>query len=333
MNAYWIRVGGGREVWRFSLAGINVRLHATPWSGGLTLYAPRDDRAVRTRRALMALAGPAVHGVLLLAVLFPGTNEVTFTGSGLHALPVFLLANAYLLLINLLPRRDATQDGVFESDGLVALKTPFLRGRDLAEHLVARFVIESAALGEAGRFEEACTRAREGLAAHPDSLTLRANLGLMLALAGRCDEARGAFHAALALDAVPAEMQAVLRNNVAWASLMRDDLDAADMESTLALEGLGWVPAILGTRGAVLVARGQVDEGLGLLRRALERSDQLHPMARATYEGATALGLGEKGDRAGAMAHLARARGAFAACPLLARVEGALERPSTAKGA
>ena len=111
---------------------------------------------------------------------------------------------------------------------------------------------------------------------------------------------------------------------------MLDDLEEADAQSARALQELGWVRALQGTRGAVLVARGQLDEGLPLLRSALVRPEQLHPMARATYEAAMALGLSRLGHKADAKAHLDRARDAFASCPLLPRVERLLTEESPA---
>jgi Flp pilus assembly protein TadD len=57
----------------------------------------------------------------------------------------------------------------------------------------------------------------------------------MLALEGRCAEARDAFRQALNLPDVPRDIEAILRNNVACASLMLDELEEADAESSL-----GW---------------------------------------------------------------------------------------------
>jgi len=324
MHVYRIRIGTGRMIWKSNVAGVDLRVHAVPWSGGLTMYAPSSTRGVRLRRALVAIGGPALHGALLTLMVVLGTGDPARLLSGLHIAFDFTAANIYLLVLNLVPWRAPAMDGIFESDGLVLLKAPFLRGGELDSFLMAQYVTAAALLSEEGRFEEASQRAQAGLSAFPNSLAARLNVGMMLALAGRCAEARDAFRQALSLPDVPRDTEATLRNNVAWASLMLNELEEADAESARAMEELGWHRALQGTRGAVLVARGQLEPGLELLREALTRPEQLHPMARATYEGAMALGLVRLGAMADARSHLDRARLAFPTCPLLPRVERTL---------
>ena len=321
MHVYRIRIGTGRLLWKSNIGGIDVRVHAVPWSGGLTMYAPCSTRGIRLRRALVAIAGPALHAALLTPMVAFGTGDPARLLSGLHVALDFAVANIFLLVVNLVPWRAPVVEGIFESDGLVLIKAPFLRGRELESFLMAQYVTEAALLSEEGRFEEASQRAQAALHSFPDTLAARLNVGLMLALAGRCAEARGAFRQALNLPDVPRDIQAILRNNVAWASLMLDELEEANAESSRAVEELGWSPALQGTRGAVLVAQGQLEPGLKLLCEALARPEQLHPMARATYEGAIALGLARLGAIADAQSHLDGARQAFPTCLLLPRVE------------
>ena len=186
MRVYRIRIGTGRLLWASTIAGVELRLHAVPWSGGLTMYAPGDTRALRIRRAFVAIAGPALHAFLLMSTLYLGVGDPMRLTLGLHPYLAFALANAFLLCVNLFPWRLPVVDGIFESDGLVLIKAPFLRGQELTNFLVAQYVTEAMLLSEQGRFEEACERAQAGLAVFPDSVAVRLNVGLMLALACRC---------------------------------------------------------------------------------------------------------------------------------------------------
>jgi hypothetical protein len=64
-------------------------------------------------------------------------------------------------------------------------------------------------------------------------------------------------------------------NNVAYANLALDDpalLPEADIFSEQASQTMSWEPAILGTRGGVLVALDRVDEGLELLKSVLQKN-------------------------------------------------------------
>src|SRR5262249_53265896 len=117
---------------------------------------------------------------------------------------------------------------------------------------------------------------------------------------------------------------------IGWASLMLDELEEADLQSSRAFEELGWMRALQGTRGAVLVARGQLESGLKLLCDALARPEQLHPLARPTSEGAMARPLWRLGVSEDAQMHLAAARQAFPTCPLLPRAERELSGDSAA---
>jgi Tfp pilus assembly protein PilF len=68
-------------------------------------------------------------------------------------------------------------------------------------------------------------------------------------------------------------LAALVANNYAWACYMLEDagrLDDADRASAEAHQMLPNAATILGTRGALLVATGRVQEGKPLLKRALK---------------------------------------------------------------
>src|SRR5262249_22514097 len=76
MRVYRIRVGSGRLLWRSRVGGVDLQFRSLAWSGGLTMFAPGGRRAVRTRRAVVAIAGPLVHAVLLLPVAELGLGDL-----------------------------------------------------------------------------------------------------------------------------------------------------------------------------------------------------------------------------------------------------------------
>src|SRR5262249_50165783 len=75
MRVYRIRIGSCRRLWRSRVGDIDVQVWSVPWSGGLTFYAPLTRRAVRVRRAAVAIAGPLFHAVLLVPVVIFGIGD------------------------------------------------------------------------------------------------------------------------------------------------------------------------------------------------------------------------------------------------------------------
>ena len=87
------------------------------------------------------------------------------------------------------------------------------------------------------------------------------------------------------------------------------------------------------TRGAVLVELGRIEEGLDMLRHALERESA--PRERALIECYIALALAKQGHGEQAAAHLASARDADPTCIVMRRIEEELRvrSPHTPVGA
>ena len=150
----------------------------------------------------------------------------------------------------------------------------------------------------------------EALRRHPTSPSAQIGMGYLLTKLRDFDGARQVFAATLAANRVlkPA-MRYVLLNNIAYAhAVLRDPdrLDEADRYSAEAYKNAPWVPAFVGTRGTVLVARGQTEEGVALLRRAMDASDEESGKA----ENACELAMAEmsRGDLASARRYLDLAR-------------------------
>jgi tetratricopeptide (TPR) repeat protein len=321
-----ITVGAGTKLLERRLLGGRFALHAVPF-GGFTSVAHTTASLLRLREFLFALAGPAVNFVALGAVLLmvPAMDlRPRLFLQGPAPVLAFVGASIVILLTNLIPRNARSPAGIHPTDGMVLARAPLLRAYEVEERLAARFSLEAEACRREGRLEEAQDWAERGLRIHPNAAILRFDLGFTLALRGDCEAARDQFALALEKRDIAPGLAALARNNIAWADLMtlpQERLEEADRFSQQALEALGWEPALKGTRGAVFVERGLVDEGLILLQGALrDGKTSLHPLAKATYIGYLALGLAAQGKREEALEALETARGFEANCRLLPRV-------------
>jgi hypothetical protein len=116
-----------------------------------------------------------------------------------------------------------------------------------------------------------------------------------------------------------------MMNNIAYAGLMQEEpvyYTQVDEYSEAAYQNMPWQPEIAGTRGAALVALGNPAEGLPLLRTAMAQSVQ--PVNKALNACHIALGEISLGRLSKAQKSLNRAKRWDPGCPLIPRVEAAL---------
>ena len=328
-RVFSISCGVGPLLFDRLLGGVRLSVRAFPIDGG-TVVTPSGTQGYRWKQALVIAAGPAVNAICLAAALALGPDlRVGRMLDGPALGLVFVAANAFAVMINLLPIRVSTVHGLLPNDGLALLQTPRLDAAAVEEALTVRYILEAQSCGDEGRLRDAVSWIERGLQRQPYAAALHLAMGSTLALLGQYDEARRRFVHVTQLPGLTPVAQATAWNNIAWADVLmarREGLEEADRLSQQALETVGWTPAFKGTRGAVLVAMGRTEEGLALLFEALheDADEPLHPMARATYTAAVALGLLAQGRRHEAARQLDAARRCFPSCPLLQHVEAAL---------
>jgi len=118
-----------------------------------------------------------------------------------------------------------------------------------------------------------------------------------------------------------------LWNNIAWADFMLADpnlLDEADRFSLQSLQATPWAPYAKGTRGAVLMELGRLDESIPLLRQALDGNDgHRHKSLNCCC---LALAMARLGDPKAARAFIEKAAKFDPACPLLNRARSEVQQ-------
>lgn len=122
-RALVVRTGGFMRLPRFAIAGIDVALGIPP-DGAATLVLAGDHEGLRARRLFMISGGPAVNLLLLLAAAHFREMEIEH-----HLAPAWALmaANAFSLVLNVLPGGVATAFGSHGNDGMLfmqALRAP-----------------------------------------------------------------------------------------------------------------------------------------------------------------------------------------------------------------
>ena len=298
-----ITVGVGSPLVERRVGSTSIDIRAFP-VGGLTYGTTSARRALRTRLWLFAAGGPAATIAVTvvawrLALAFSGT----WAGAVLAA---FTFAGVVLALGNLFPYRSGGQT----TDGWKLLTTPFMSRSELDQMVAQSGAVEVVEHLRRGDHDDALSRARAMVDESPDSVESRTALAVVLLRAERWAEAGDEIRDQLATLDLDDDKRTLHLNNLAWADLMTGDpslLDEADRASAEAFASQPWRHAIRGTRGSVLVERGELTQGIELLRSSELRSHE--PRSRASTDAYLAIALARSGNvwdarqRAAAGAH------------------------------
>lgn len=121
--------------------------------------------------------------------------------------------------------------------------------------------------------------------------------------------------------------RAVYLNNVAYADILIGEhslLEEADKCSGQAYQSCSWVAAIQGTRGMVLIERGKLNEGILLLKKAIEGSE--NPRDKAINAAYIAIGEKRRGNKVLAQQYFETASCLDSECILLEKVYYELQK-------
>jgi len=318
-----IQVGRGRPVWEGRIARIPVSLHELPLSGWVSA-APSTARFVRGRAVLFVLGGVLMNLAVAAAFFLVWQRGLTGALARLPLVAFFAMFWSNLLgILNLFPRQVSGPVGRTGTDGLVLLQVLFSRG--VADQWRQQHYVLGAHFASAAeRWEESSDWATRGLALFPDSFPLLLYRSVSLGNTGRWNEARELSIDLLARTHAQPFWLAMLKNNIAWFDFLLDSAELRSEAARLSEEALAaipWHPALLGTRGAVLLAQGKPEEALQLLATSVEPTRP--PRSRADNLLLVSMAHAARGDSAEARRNLDLARSLAPDPLLLKRAESA----------
>jgi len=274
-RVFAIVIGVGKQVFKFRLFGIIFSFRWLPICG-ITQLAPMDTRWFRLKRFFVYLAGPAINASIAAAILLIWWDS--WRDSGFWGLPrparICIWANLWIMAANLWPFQSKILNR--PSDGKQLLKT-FSKGQKDAEELqAARFAIEAMLRRDEYMDNEGAREwCNKGLALFPQNLLLLNVSGVLCLDQHDFSRAREIFLQLLPRETKPNGTRYIILNNIAYADALIGDsglLPEADTYSKEAYAAVPWIPSITGTRGTVLVAMGQIEAGIKLLKESFERA-------------------------------------------------------------
>lgn len=268
-----IVIGFGRDLWQWRSGETRIRVKLAPVEG-YVLPAPRSAKHIRIKSMLIYAAGPGAELLLLGILLQIFGWDFIFSGSGdlgqviLQSLAIAILLGAGF---NLLP--FSTEGAV--SDGLGIISSPFMSDESIELRLLTFELREIQATLDAGEANRAVLSAREYLERFPANPALQHLLVSAMSAADDTEAARDFVREKLADTALSAE-----RRNAWLYRQARVELNAGtpswlvlDLALQKALVMTPRDPALLATRGAALVLRGQAKAGGEMLADAWRSND------------------------------------------------------------
>jgi hypothetical protein len=325
-------LGCGPALWTRKVGLTWLVLQRIPFTGATMISSP-STRWLRPRLMAVYAAGPLTHVVLLAASVFLLSDAPGARGDpSLRPTPIFAFAlvNGLMLVMNTLPvppRTAAGGERTLGTDGWNVLAAPFRDRRSLARLVTTYAAWMSPQLVEQGKIAEAGELVAKALKEDPESVLSRVAQTDLLVLTQRWSEAapllRGLMEDAKVKRAVPDAIP-MIANNLAWSACMLDDpalIEEADRMSEFALARSPEHPALNGTRGLALLARGLLEDARQRMMFAFERNPARNKALNACC---LAMLHARKGDRGEANTWLERARQLDPKCYLLARAEAAV---------
>src|ERR1051326_189967 len=306
LRVFWISIGTGHQIFEGQLLGTSLRINLWPFVG-VTVMAARTRRLIRLRVWAAVFAGPATH-LAIFGLCYLATGKPTLQwllSANIWSAPApfvtFIYANAFLLLLNLFSARG---NGLVPTDGRRLIQILFWKEKEIAEYLACYSSFEALEFMRSGDLNEAAARYQAALVLDPNSFVLRHDLAITWQMQGDYERARNVFVELLHSEQKKQPVwQQLLLSNIAWTNLMlrrADLLEEADAYSKEAIKVFPTFPSFQGTRGAVLVSLGQVQEGASLLRKAFRQHSE--KTARASVACWIAIAEARRGNLEGAKA-------------------------------
>lgn len=285
-----ISIGTGRQIFKKRFGNF-LFVVTDNFSGGMTHLGDVPKSFLKLRYLIFVMGGVIAQSLAVLIALAYfniSFNEIIYPDR-FSVVHIFIHSNLVLIAINLIPHYGNLGGMKYPTDGLQILKTPFLKAQGIQEILSAGKIHEGHELYQSQKYSEAETIFRECTELYPKVAMAKVNLVATLLKQSKPKEAQAIAEAAVK-DYLKHPQLFILYNNLAYAYFLQLDqevLHKGEHYSLKALELNSKHPAILGTRGCILIEQGKIGDGLALLKQCANLKhavdERTNPLGSFTY--------------------------------------------------
>lgn len=264
-------LGRGHELYKTKFLTVIIVINSE-FIGGHTYAYFGNESLIRLRYAVYLLGGVLFNvACALIMYIFFETSLLDQQGQVILAIPfTVFLANA-LMIINLIPFYTNINGIRVPTDGLSLLTLPFKKLSELKTPGID-LIFDAYEHIEKKDYLSALSALNENSARNPGSKSILITYSFLSLKMGHPEKS---LSESLRLldhinDKKVKRYEGLIYNQIAWTSLVLNNLDLADHYSALALKKAPKEKTFRGTRGAVLVEKGFVVEGMNLLFQGMD---------------------------------------------------------------
>jgi hypothetical protein len=282
-RVFQVTIGFGKTIFERSFCGFDFQINSIP-VGGFAFSTPKNTRYYRKKQSLMILAGPMANLLVagLLVFLAPERSLDFDFFTGLRLASVFLITNLMCAAYSLWPRKFNTERGQVANDGLLLWQTLLLPKESIQTAPVYYYLHEGGQFLKNRQFQAAKEWFEKGLILFPSNLNLLNALGTTFTYSRNYEEAREIYLKLLSRPNTHEYYRTMFANNLAYLDTLiggEELIQEADKYSREAFENMPSVSYFRGTRGCVLVELGKFEEGIALLKDAMEQTNDTRSKA------------------------------------------------------
>lgn len=276
-------LGKGHKLIDFKIGKVKVVINSFLGSG-LAYVAYSNLKFIRIRM-LGVFAGGILFNLLAaaLTILFFGfelgpKSELIFP-------EMFVFTNLVAVLFTLIPYQSKHLGFSNPSDGLAMLQIPFIKKEDLAELVYSNDLMDMYDLMEEKKYHAAIVLLDNYRAATGKKLISNLNSSVAYLKLGEFDKSAELLEELIPnLNDEHKKFKAHICNALAWTYLITKRLAEADLYSAQCFELNKSIPEFCGTRAAVLIERGELEIGAGLLEESASLTHiTSHTLTAAMY--------------------------------------------------
>lgn len=282
-----ITIGLGETIWKYEIKATSTLIVINNgFQGGLTHIGDVSRDFLRLRFFVFA-AGGILMQIILVWLCIKLTATWLFFNPFLYNLSnLFVYANIFLIIGNLLPYNTNAFGIPRPTDGLLLLTTFFMKEEQITEILLSGKILDGLENLEAKKLEEAELIFRECISKEPSLFLPKINLSAALIRQQKIDEAMEILTQITTKQEAKGVKLALIYNNLAWCYLIKSTsepryLEQADDYSNQALSVNNQIPNLQGTRSCILIEKGELTEGIKILQPMVKINQPINEMTNS----------------------------------------------------
>jgi len=289
-------LGKGHEIIRFRIFKIKIIIKKV-LKGGFAMASFYKLDNLKLRYFVYIIGGVLFNFLAALSayMLFDFDWRTLGDKDHINAATSFIFVNTGAGLLNLIPFQIKNMGIIIPSDGLSLLKLPFKKIDQVKKDIDASELFDAFEYYELKEYDKAITIYEKHIMNAENTFFIRLNLSVMYLKKGEFDksylllrELKEELH-----DKKYKPYRALVNNNIAWVYLLKGKITEADLCSKTAIAIDANEIHFQGTRGAILIEKGEVKKGIKMLTSLIDLklpNNITLSTAMSLYSGYTTLG-------------------------------------------